>query len=98
MLRKTPPPSDDEMTHRLRASLRQKRSWSWKSLAVLLVVLLSVGALLVWLFYPESKPPPIVLVAVDGFALPGEPLLLRARVEPAHPPEGKLELGGFELS
>jgi hypothetical protein len=98
MLRKNEPPSNDELTARLRASLRQKRSWSVRGLIVTLLIVATLIAGLVWLFYPQPDPPPIVLVAIDRFAVPGEPTILRARIELAQPAERTADLSGYELS
>lgn len=99
MLRKNPPPkADDELTQRLRTALRQKRAWSIKGLALTLIILASLGALLIWWFYPQPEPPPIVLAALDGLAMPNQPVVLRARLQATAPDERKVDLSGYELS
>jgi hypothetical protein len=98
MLRKNESRASDELSERLRASLRQKRSWSVRGLVVTLVIVAALVAGLVWLFYPRPDPPPIVLAAMDALTVPGESPRLRARIEPVPPATPNVDLSGYELS
>jgi hypothetical protein len=95
---KQPKPPDDELTARLRASLAQKRSRPYKAILIGVTLLIAVGTVLAWWFYPGPEPPPSVVIAFDQVALPGEPVKLRARLAPSDPDGPAPRLDGWELT
>jgi hypothetical protein len=92
-----PRPSDEEIMRQLREGARKRRPWTRQHilivLAMLAVPLLVVG----WLLMPATEPPRLVVYAFDALAVTGEPLSLRARLEPVDAGAAEITPAGLQV-
>jgi hypothetical protein len=94
---KPQPNKKDAILQLARASLADKRRRTPAHIAILVGVPLLVLGLLIWWIYPKPELPKLRVEAFDQVALPDEPALLVARVEPVAASEASADLSGCPL-
>jgi hypothetical protein len=94
---KPPPLSPEEVTRLLKIAARRRRPWSvWSVLFCVLLVGVPLG-LLVWWLWPRPAPPHLRVLTFDEVAAPGEPVTLRAQLQPAEDEDPDVSLAGVEV-
>jgi len=88
---------DDELTMRLRAAARKKRPWTWLGLVITFVIVAVPLGLFAWWVWPRPVPPPLIVLTFDALGLPGEELVLRARLEPKEEDAAGAILEGWDI-
>jgi hypothetical protein len=74
---------DDELTKRLREAVRRKRPWDRLRVSLAILIFgLPVG-FLAWWFWPRNHPPEMLVIGVDQVVAAGNPVQVRAALEPA---------------
>src|SRR5262245_29518791 len=72
----------DDLTRQLKANLRRRRPRFWRITAFICLPLIIVGAFILWLAYPRTSPPRLLVIGFDALITADETPRVRARLEP----------------
>jgi hypothetical protein len=91
----TPERSKDELRMLLQESLKKKRPpWLRLVLGGIGLAFVSLG-LIAWLLSPKGEPPQLIVVALDGLGVAGNPVMLQGRLQAAE--DARNLLGGKDM-
>src|ERR1700733_7410024 len=89
-----PPPPADDLTQRLRETVRKQRPRRTRILLFVLLPLTLPLACFAWWFWPWSRPPELLVIGFDSIGLTGKAVVVRAATQQ---PEGDANRWGGQL-